>query len=160
MFTDVNVDQIKRDEVSEVKNFLERQGLTKNQIKRIVGDKKKLYYTKDEICTALVLHSVSPKSYEIMRKNSMMLTPLPHPSTLRRRIKGFICAPGIQSELFKLLELKLSSEEDAAKQAIVVFDEMAVRECFEYCNRLKRAFGNHKKVQVVMIREKYQQIYI
>ena len=48
----------------------------------------------------------------------MTLTPLPHPSTLRRRIKGFVCAPGLQKELFSLLQLKLSTEDDACKQAV------------------------------------------
>ena len=52
-----------------------------------------------------------------------------------------------------MLELKLSTEDDAYKQAVIVFDEMAVRECFEYSRRLKQTFGSHKKVQVVIIRD-------
>ena len=136
-----------------MREFLEKQGLSKNQVNNILGSSTKTFYTKDDLCTALVLHSISPKAYKILRKNSMTLSPLPHPSTLRRRIKNFVCGPGLQSELFRMLELKLSTEEDACRQAVIVFDEMAVRECFEYSKRLKQTFGNHKKVQVVMIRE-------
>ena len=45
------------------------------------------------------MHSVSPKLYEMMRKNeTMTLFPLPDPSTLRKRITSFVCAPGIQDE--------------------------------------------------------------
>ena len=121
-----------------VKEFLEKQGMTKNQINHVIGSSSKTFYTKDDLCTALVLHSISPKAYKILRKYSMTLSPLPHPSTLRRRIKNFVCGPGLQSELFKLLQLKLSTEEDGCRQAVIVFDEMAVLECFEYSKRLKR----------------------
>ena len=57
-----------------------------------------------------------------------------------------------------MLELKLSTEEDGCRQAVIVFDEMAVRECFEYSKRSNRTFGNQKKVQVVMIRDKISKI--
>ena len=149
-----SLDNISREQATKVREFLEKRGLTKNQISKILGSSSKMFYSKDELCSAIVLHSISPRAYETLRRNSMTLTPLPHPSTLRRRIRGFVCAPGIQKELFNLLQLKLSAEDDASKQAVIVFDKMAVRECYEYCNRLKRTFGAHKKVQVVIIRDK------
>ena len=149
-----SLDKIIQDEAAIVRNFLEKRGLTKNQISKILGSSDKIFYSKDELCSAIVLHSISPRAYETLRRNSLTITPLPHPSTLRRRIRGFACAPGLQKELFNLLQLKLSAEDDASKQAVIVFDEMAVRESYEYCNRLKRVFGPHKKVQVVLIREK------
>ena len=142
-------------EIKIVTSFLERKGLSANCIKKIIGSnrKKVRQYSKDEICKAILMHSVSPKLYEMMRKNeTMTLFPLPDPSTLRKCIASFVCAPGIQDELFKLLGLKLSNEPELYKQSVLVFDEMSVLECFEYSRRLRRMFGSHKKVQVVMLR--------
>ena len=47
----------------------------------------------------------------------MTLFPLPNQSTLRKRIASFVCATGIQDELFKLLGLKLSNEPELYKQS-------------------------------------------
>ena len=38
------------------------------------------------------------------------------------------------------------------KQCVLMFDEMDLQEKFEYCDRLKMLFNNHKKVQVVLLR--------
>ena len=83
----------------------------------------------------------------------MTIIPLPHPLTLRRHISHFLCAPGIQPELFGLLCERLASEDRVGRQAIMVFDEMHVKECYEYDRRLKQVIGGNKTVQVVMIRE-------
>ena len=142
-------------ELEIVCKFLQRKGLSENTIEKIVGSKRKKVhkYSNAEICNAVLIQAMSPKTYETLRVNNMTLMPLPHPSTLCRRISSFVCAPGLQPELFKLLELKLSTEDERTRQAILVFDEMSVRECYEYSKRLKKVFGSHKKVQVVVIRE-------
>ena len=134
--------------------FLERKGLSENCIEKIVGSKRKkvIKYSNTEICNAILIQAMSPKTYNTLRVNNMTLMPLPHPSTLCRRISSFVCSPGLQPELFKLLELKLSTEDEMTKQAVIVFDEMSVRECYEYSRRFKKVFGSHKKIQVVIIR--------
>ena len=134
---------------------MQRKGLSENWIDKIVGSRRKKVhkYSNTEICNAVLIQAMSPKTYETLRVNNMTLMPLPHPSTLCRRISSFVCAPGLQPELFKLLELKLSTEDVMTRQAVLVFDEMSVRECFEYSRRLKKVFGSHKKIQVVVIRE-------
>ena len=134
---------------------MQRKGLSENWIDKIVGSRRKKVhkYSNTEICNAVLIQAMSPKTYETLRVNNMTLMPLPHPSTLCRRISSFVCAPGLQPELFNLLELKLSTEDVMTRQAVLVFDEMSVRECFEYSRRLKKVFGSHKKIQVVVIRE-------
>ena len=65
-----------------VTTFLERKGLCENCKKKIIGSNKKKvrHYSKDKICKAILMHSVSPKLYEMMRKNeTMTLFPLPDP---------------------------------------------------------------------------------
>ena len=148
-------------ELELVCNFLQRKGLSQNCIEKIVGSKRKKVdkYSNEEICNAVLIQALSPKTYDTLRVNNMTLMPLPHPSTLIRRISSFVCAPGLQPELFKLLELKLSTEDEVTRQAVLVFDEMSVRECFEYSKRLKKVFGKHKKIQVVIIRENINNIF-
>ena len=59
---------------------------------------------------------------------------------------------GIQSEFFTMLGAKMSSEDWIGIQSFLVFDEMHVKEVFEYDNRLKKLMGAHRTVQVVMLR--------
>ena len=80
------------------------------------------------------------------------ILPLPHKSTLSKKIKHFHCAPGMQSEFFNLLKLKLSVEDYWESQSIIMFDEMQMCQIYEYCPRLKQMFPAHKKVQVVLLR--------
>ena len=65
---------------------------------------------------------------------------------------NFHCAPGMQSEFFNLLKLKLSVEDYWESQSIIMFDEMQMCQIYEYCPRLKQMFPAHKKVQVVLLR--------
>ena len=100
-----------------------------------------------------MLRSISRKAYELMRANVMTLKPLPTKSTLLRRISHIKCAPGLQHEMFALLKLKLSTDEFWSKQCVLMFDEMQLKEKFDYCHRLKIMFTNHKKIQVAIIRK-------
>ena len=141
-------------EIQIVRNFLEKRGYNKNVIKSLtVSPKKVKQYSKEEICNSIIIHSLSPKAYETMRKNKMTVIPLPHPKTLEARIRHFKCKPGLQDEFFKMLKMKFMSEDEVVSQAVLLFDEMAVRECFEFCERLKTVYGTHKKVQVCLLRK-------
>ena len=134
-----------------VSKFLKERGCSENFIKKLTVPVKKVKkYTKDEICEAILLRSLSSKAYEMLRKNSIL--PLPHKSTLSKKIKHFHCVPGMQSEFFNLLKLKLSVEDYWESQSIIMFDEMQMCQIYEYCPRLKQMFPAHKKVQVVLLR--------
>jgi hypothetical protein len=112
--------------------------------------KKAPVFTKDEICEAILLHSVSSKAYEMLRKNSIL--PLPSKTTLSRRVKNSRCAPGLQQEFFNFIKLKLSVANNWERQCVVLFDEMQISQTYEYCDRLKQTFAAHKKIQVVLLR--------
>ena len=95
-----------------------------------------------------MLRSLSVPAYEVLRLNSMTVNPLPSKDTLSRRIKSFKYSPGFQVECLNFLRLKLCSEDYWTNQSVLMFDEMHIRERFEYCNRLKKIFRGYKKVQV------------
>ena len=100
-----------------------------------------------------MIRSISPHAYETMRKNAMTITPMPCKSLLLKKMSHFRCAPGMQMELFNLLKLKLSTEDNWTAQSVISFDEMQLQEKFKYCGRLERFFKNHKKIQDVLLRE-------
>ena len=62
----------------------------------------------------------------------MTVIPLPHPKTLEGLIRHFKCRPGLQDEFFRMLKMKLMSEDEVASQAVLLFDEMVVHECYEF----------------------------
>ena len=104
-----------------------------NEVKEMEKrNKRKL--SQKEISNALIINSVSPKVYEILRKNQLMYHSLPHKSTLGRRIQHFECKPGIQSEFFKFISVKLMASEYWERQCVMMFDEMDLHEKFEYCD--------------------------
>jgi len=86
----------------------------------------------------------------MLRRNSIL--PLPHRTTLAKKVKHFKCAPGLQDEFFNLIKLKLSVANEWEKQCVLLFDEMQISQTYEYCKRLKQMFDAHKKVQVVLLR--------
>ena len=109
-------------------------------------------YSKSDICEAILIKSISTKAYETIRSNNLTISPLPSVRTLQRKLSKFQCPPGLQSELFHLIKLKLATEDFAGRQSVIMFDEISLKEKFEYCPRLKRIFSHHDKAQVVMLR--------
>ena len=53
-------------ELEIVVTFLQNKGYSQNTIDKIVHSKKKKVekYSKEEICNAIPIHSMSPKAYE------------------------------------------------------------------------------------------------
>ena len=98
-----------------------------------------------------MLRAISKKAYNTIRQNKLTMKPLPHIETLNRRIRHFTCPPGIQHDLYSLLKLKLSTEDDWTQQTVLMFDEVQLRESCEFSERLKRLFISKKKAQVVLL---------
>ena len=134
-------------------NVLSVKGFSQIVIDNLLKKFKKVdKYSSENISEAIMLRSISKKAYETCRKNRMTLIPLPCLKTLSSRISHFSCAPGIQTELFNLLKLKLSTEDIFNQESVIMFDEMQLQECTNYNGRLKMLFENNKKVQVVLVR--------
>lgn len=132
-------------------SFLENRGFSLNHIKNIIGKKKQVKeYTSDELCEALLLRSLSAKAYTRLRDMTYM--PLPHHDTLSKKIRHFRCEPGLQTDLFYFLKLKLATMENWQRQSVLLFDEMQISEGLDYCRRLDQSFRASKKVQVVLLK--------
>ena len=149
---DENIVQLRSTE-SIVEEFLEGKGFNATVISKILNStKRKKAYSQSDICEAILIRSISSKAYETIRSNDLTVRPLPTARTLRRKLSKFQCPPGFQLELFHLIKLKLSTEDFAGRQSVIMFDEISLREKFEYCPRLKQIFSHHDKAQVVMLR--------
>ena len=138
-----------------VEEYLQKKGFNKklvDKIKTMRDQRKTRVFTAEQIQNSLIIHSVSPKAYEILRNNNLTYYTLPHKSTLYRRVSHFQCYPGVQTEFFQYLKLQLSVEDFWYRQCIIMFDEMDLCEKYEYSDHLKCLFKKHKKVQVVLLR--------
>lgn len=139
-------------ETAAMSKALKEGGYSDNLRRKLLFPTKRLkHYSEKEICEAVLLRALSPKAYEMLRKNSIL--PLPHRTTLARKVRNFQCSPGLQNEFFNLLKLKLSVAEEWEQQCILMFDEMQISQSYAYCARLKRIFPAHKKVQVALLRK-------
>ena len=137
-----------------VKELLLEKGCSAVQIKQMFnsGEGIKRYpdYTDEEICRGLVIRSLGEKTFCYLR--NLQIFPLPSQTTLKRWISGFKVTPGLNQQLFKLLETFLQTKEERSRYAAVAFDEMEVKQVIEYDKASKCVRGPHKKIQVVMIR--------
>ena len=149
----IQKDQRERREKS-VETYLQSKGFNNAFISEVkkMKDKPQRKYTEKQISNALVIHSLSPRTYDILRENQLTYHKLPHRTTLGKRIKHFKCQPGIQTEFLNFVKVKLSGAKFWERQCLLMFDEMDLCEKFQYSERLKRVFNKHKKVQVVLLR--------
>lgn len=134
------------------KSYLRRNGISKNQIKKLLHPERKHIrgYTKDEIITAVIIRHMSPRAYTYLRGNSIL--PLPSKASIESYLNKFIVKPGVQTEFLNMISANLKHGDLHEKQCIIVLDEMEVKKKYEYDRRSKQVFKPHKKVQVVLVR--------
>jgi hypothetical protein len=114
-------------------------------------NKRAKHWSENDIIDALTLRGFSKRAYQFLRKKELL--PLPGLSTLRSWVKNFKCYPGIQTDLLKVLETKLSGElPDDYQDSILSFDEMSIKNCYEYHHGQDKVYGPHKKLQLVVLR--------
>ena len=76
---------------------------------------------------------------------------LPSPRTVRKRIQWFQCWPGINEELLSVIEKKVESLDENARQIKdSLVDEGHLKKRPSYDNHLKHLFPEHSKAQVCM----------
>jgi hypothetical protein len=150
-----------RKKVKTVTSLRYRSSLIKNEfLSRFSAPKTNFFlrrnkrakqWTEPDIIDALTLRGFSKRAYQFLRKKQLL--PLPGLSTLRNWVKNFKCYPGIQNDLLKVLETKLSGElPDDYRDAILSFDEMSIKNCYEYHHGQDKVYGPHKKLQLVVLR--------
>ena len=147
------VKKMTKKKISDVtKNFLKSKGHSDSMVKKLFNPsgKKRLHYDKKEICDAMVLRSISRKGFEFVRKN--MCVPVPSKRFLDRWFKDFKTVPGMQHDMFSLVKSKFSESDHHDRQAVLVFDEMDLKEEYVFDGTTKKVFKPHKKAQVVLLR--------
>lgn len=122
---------------------------TEGQIRCLLGGKKRVKWSSEDIANALTLRSLSKKAYEYLRKRNI---PLPCRSTLQKWIRQFKCRPGILGEVLCLLKARASNYKDSEKIAVLSFDEMNIDGRISYDSSDDRILGPHSNVQVAMVR--------
>ena len=117
----------------------------------INGLKRPKKWSQQDIVDGLVLRSFSKRSYQFLRRKYLL--PLPGLTTLRTWVQNFQCLPGIQTDILKVLEGKLSGElPEHYRLAILSFDEMAIKTVYEYHHGQDQVYGPHSRVQLAVLR--------
>uniref|UniRef100_A0A147BJU3 Putative transposable element n=1 Tax=Ixodes ricinus TaxID=34613 RepID=A0A147BJU3_IXORI len=98
--------------------FLSRRG--KTQVK----------WSPQTIKDSLQIHfSCGTTGYNVLRSKQQ---PYPSTRTLRRRLEGIKFEPGILGEVFVLLKAKVSHLREEERKCVLMIDEMAIQDKFEY----------------------------
>ena len=130
-----------------------RKSYSSAQVQRTLHPTKQFVknYSKKDVINALILKSISGKAFEFVRSKNVMA--LPSRQTQERFLKNFKCEPGLLTDGISILEKKLQSSDSIhEKFASLCFDEMNIQKGFEYCPRLRKVYGSHKKIQVAQVR--------
>ena len=77
-----------------------------NQAKKLITQKR-VQWCEDDIIKGLMLHSLSKKTYQFIRRKN--LYPLPSISTLRKWVSKFDCFPGILEDVITILRKQVQS---------------------------------------------------
>ena len=115
-------------------------------------DQKWVRYSPRDKVEALVLGSISKKSYNQLRQFNQLT--LPSVRTLQRWLSDFDCRPGFQEDAIRVVTImKEKTELPDYELSALTFDEMDLKK-----NRVaidmkyQRVYGPNKKAQTVMIR--------
>lgn len=111
---------------------------------------------EDDKSFSLALESMGPKAYMFLRTSGF---PFPHPSTLRTYAAAFNLQPGFVEPALPALASHSSSE--LGKYAVIYFDEMKLRRCYEYDHVSQSVLQPVDQALVVMVKSlcsNYQQV--
>ena len=123
--------------------------LSMRDIENMCNAKSKTF-TADQVCQGLILKSISRKAFEYVKHNK--LVNLPSLRTQRRWLSDFKIEPGLNNHFLDIVQKSLAGKESYQKQTILSFDEVDLKEVYEYDSRLKQVYGDAKKMQCVMAR--------
>ena len=104
-------------------------------------NKKKRFSNEDIALAATILYS-SRRVYNLLRNKKILK--LPHIRTVYRKLQHFQCPPGYSKQVFRLLEMKLSTLKEKDRVVGISFDEMHLEQKYSWSPLLRRLFGKHK----------------
>lgn len=95
----------KKEQTFIVKQNLKEVGHKETEFKHILnpGIHNK-NYTQEDVCNALILRSMSNKSFEFLRRNKIL--PLPSRTTLSKWVDKLDCKPGFNNNFLFIRNLK------------------------------------------------------
>lgn len=127
-----------------------RKILSENQIKLLLGKRKKVIWNEEEMAVAFTLRYYSKKSYIYLREK--LNYPLPGLSSLRRWASKINMRHGMLKDVLKFMKLAEEAMSDFEKCVVLQFDEVKVKSIVEYDKGLDEIVGPHMQMQVVMAR--------
>lgn len=81
-----------------------------------------------------------------------MTVPVPSKLFLDQWFKDFKTTPGIQHQMLELLKSKFENEDPLEREAVIVFDEMDLKEEYVFDPTTRKVFKAYKKAQTVIVR--------
>jgi hypothetical protein len=116
----------------------------------LLGMKKQVAWTSDEISLAFTLRYLSKRCYLFIKRK--MKVPLPGLSTLQRWASKFVIDQGLFVSVFKYLEVASSSFKEHERVVVLQFDEIKVKKVMEYDSKNDQIVGPHSQMHVISAR--------
>lgn len=140
-----------RKEVDKATNALQKI-CTPGQIKRLMSSHNNVRtkWSSEDIISAIALRSLSPKAYRYFR--NVKNFPLPCAATLNNWAASFNVAPGILTDVFKVMIDKGKDLSTVEKLTVITFDEIYISNKLDLERREQKIYGSHKTCQFVMAR--------
>lgn len=123
---------------------------TQNQLDLLLGSKKIVRWTNEEISVALTLRYLGKRTYLYLKRKCHF--PLPSLSTLNRWITNINVRKGFFGDIFRLMKTAGEKMDGHEKVAVLMYDEMKVKETYEYDQKFEQVIGPHKQMQVIVLR--------
>ena len=158
---------------------IKKKKVTRVQIKEIVHDALKDYFSKTQIdwflnknqrnkkakawsqsdlTIALTLKTLSKAAYNFIRRKKLI--PLPGLETLRRHFKGFVVDEGHLDHVYQLLTLMALNMSAVERIVVLSFDEVSVKADLSYDATQDRILGPKSQANVIMARGLYSKFKI
>ncbi|XP_058836166.1 uncharacterized protein LOC131692853 isoform X2 [Topomyia yanbarensis] len=129
--------------------------LTPNQIDLLLGLKKKVHWTAEEIALSFTIRYHGKSAWNLIKKE--LNFPLPSLKTMQEWSSRIKMNVGILEDVLRLMKIAATNYTERDRVAILSFDEMSVDDTFEYDSRSDTAIGPHKNIQVAMARGLFAQ---
>ena len=98
---------------------------------------KGVRWSEKDKAFALSIFHASPKAYRLLKKQFL----LPSIKTLQRTVQNANITPGFNNNILQALSLKVKSLPPHSEACVLVFDEMAIKECVSYDSSRDRIEG-------------------
>ena len=110
-------------------------------------------WSNKDLCFAMLLKMISPKSLKLLRKSNLL--PLPANSTLKQKFSFMHVTPGYVDASLEYLKKLVPKLKPGEELACLAFDEMHLTEKAEWDRKMDAMLGPNKQANVFMVRSLY-----